>query len=371
MAEESNLVHALEVARASGLWQQVIGVMQGLRLLYPYTGRWATWARLVDQLTPELVDPITDGPLPGREHQWGEFTAYRVGLAERGRDWPTAIRLLQGRVAFDRQRAELVLAVDPANLDIDQRYRIRTLAVSTHELGELLREQQQPECETAYIEALELVQRIGDEQAEATTAHNLASAYLDVPQLRNLDQAERWERHALNHYHPADKLGPARSMNQLSSIHAARFDEAQATGRSKAELLGHLNAALDVSQQALDSCAPDAVSDLAKIHTQLGAVYRRAGDVDTAMKHYRESIRYDEAAGNRLNAAQTRKNTAVLLATNLRTDEALLWAQAALAGFQEGGPDSEIARAKELIALIQHLAATIERAKASSKPPLT
>jgi hypothetical protein len=43
--------------------------MQGLRVLYEHTGRAVEWRRLVEELIPELTDPATGGPLPGREEQ--------------------------------------------------------------------------------------------------------------------------------------------------------------------------------------------------------------------------------------------------------------------------------------------------------------
>ena len=43
-AEEANLRYARQLAQAHGWWRQVISTMQGLRILYDYTGRGAEWA---------------------------------------------------------------------------------------------------------------------------------------------------------------------------------------------------------------------------------------------------------------------------------------------------------------------------------------
>ena len=81
MAEEDNLLAAWRLARQCGWWRGVISAMQGLRTLYVETGRGSAWRRLVKAATPNFVDPRTDLPLPGREHEWSVFTAYRVTLA--------------------------------------------------------------------------------------------------------------------------------------------------------------------------------------------------------------------------------------------------------------------------------------------------
>ncbi len=83
-AEEANLRHALDLARAAGLWDAAAGCLQGLRVLYERTGRDGEWARLVAAVTPDFTDPATGGPLPGREEQWSIVTEL-PGAARAGR----------------------------------------------------------------------------------------------------------------------------------------------------------------------------------------------------------------------------------------------------------------------------------------------
>ena len=144
--EEANLLHAWELARANGWGNQIIGTMQALHMLYQHTGRWETWARLVELATPNLVDLDTDHPLPGREGQWRLITTYRVVLAEQAHDWPTAERLQRLLVDWDRNQAATALTADPAALEPHRRNRIHTLAAALDTLGEQLREQRDPDC---------------------------------------------------------------------------------------------------------------------------------------------------------------------------------------------------------------------------------
>jgi hypothetical protein len=113
--EEANLLQARWLARDHRWWDQVIGAMQGLHALYKHTGRNLEWARLVEELVPDLVDPATHGPRPGLEDHWGMVNDYRVQLAQdQQRDYATAERLQRAQVAWARERAATALATPGA-----------------------------------------------------------------------------------------------------------------------------------------------------------------------------------------------------------------------------------------------------------------
>jgi hypothetical protein len=114
----------------------LISAMQGLRVLYDHTGRRGEWARLVEEILPDFVDPASDGPRPGREADWSLVTEYRVRLAQEARQWAAAERLQRLRVDWDRQRAAAALARPAAELGGGERHAIRTLAVSLDDLGQ-------------------------------------------------------------------------------------------------------------------------------------------------------------------------------------------------------------------------------------------
>jgi tetratricopeptide (TPR) repeat protein len=358
-AEEANLLQARRLARAHGWWDQVMGAMQGLGALYEHTGRREEWARLVYELIPDLVDPATDRPLPGREEQWSAFTGYRVRLARRQRDWAAAERLQRVDVAWDRERAAPALAIPPENLDAEQRNQIRTLAASLGELGEVLRLQKHAGCVEAYAEALELARRIGDRQLGATAAYDLGNAYKDLPGLRDLDVAGRWAQASLDLHDEADRLSLARSRDLLGAVHYERFLEARAAGRPAAEQAVHLTAAANAYHHAIVLFPADAVSDLAVTHNDLGRVYADAGQIDTAVGHWQQSIRYKETAGNRYGAATTRGNIALARLRQGQVGEALQWYQAALGDYETYGERAaaDIKETREIIARIEQVLA--------------
>ena len=134
-----------------------------------------------------------------------------------------------------------------------------------------------------------------------------------------------------------------------------RFLEARAGNKPEEELLRHLNDAVGFYHQALDMSPSNAIDQLAVKHNQLGLIYNDAGDLDRALPHYREAIRYHEGAGNLYAAAQTRFNVAVALAQAGRLADAREYACAALRNYQTYGDRAaaEIQETQELIADIE------------------
>jgi tetratricopeptide (TPR) repeat protein len=365
VAEEANLLHARRLARTYGWWDQIIGPMQGLRILYQHTARTAEWARLVDELVPDLVDPANDGPRPGREQQWRPLTEYRARLALETRDFSAAERLQQALVEDARTRAASALATALEALTKEQRFlQIRSLAVAIEGLGHIQREQGQPGCVASYQEALELYQRIGDRQGQAIVANNLAQSYIHVPALRNLEAAKTWAQQSLNLFNKNDSLSRSKCFHLLAGIAYERFQDAREAGAPGAELLGYLRAARQAAHQALDLTPPEAIRNLANRHGLLGGIYSEYADrraLQAGMDHLQEALRIYEATGDRYEAAGVRFNVAVALSRDAgRLDEARLWAQAALRDFESFGHVAED-RAEQARRFLNGIEADIEQ----------
>jgi tetratricopeptide (TPR) repeat protein len=343
-AEEPNLLHARALATQNGWWLEVIVAMQGLRILYDHTGRGAEWARLVGEIVPEFVDLATEGPLAGREDVWGVVTGYRVKLAREARRWDEAERLHRICVEWDRRRAR----------DKDRR-SIRTLAVSLLDLGQIWREMGRSECVGATRESFELALGAQDRSTAGRSAFNLGNAYLTVPALRDLDEAERWYRKSLDLRVKGDRMSTAMSLGQMGLVAYERFREALASKKPEAELRRHLNDALRWYREALEMTPTDAVGQLAAAHNGLGIIYNIAGDLDRALDHYRESIRLQEAQGNLYGAAEARRNVAITLEGAGRFADARQYAEAALLGFQTYGAGAAD-RVQDTLALISRIA---------------
>ncbi|WP_295440815.1 tetratricopeptide repeat protein [uncultured Thiodictyon sp.] len=359
-AEEANLLQAWRLARRHGLWHRVIGPMQGLRQLYGHTGRRAEWAALVAAVLPDLVAD-DGGPRPGREDQWGLATDYRVRLAEEDRDWAGAERLQRRAVDWHRERAEPLLARPAAGLDGDDRNRLRTMAASLHELGEIRRGQEHPDCVAAYEEALALLERIGETAQAAICAFNLGHVHTGVrgpggiPALRDLPKAEHWYRRSLALRPEGDRQGRARSLAQLGAVAWEQAYEAKAAGDAQ-QVSTRVREALGHYHQALDLLPADAVNSLSVAHNQLGMIYKNIGQLDQALPHYQQAIRLFEGAGDHHHAAAARYNVAIALLQANRHTDALDYARAALQGFQRYGERAQ-RDIDDAQALIRHIQA--------------
>jgi len=170
-----------------------------------------------------------------------------------------------------------------------------------------------------------------------------------------LAQAETWYRRSLELTSERDRLSRGKTLGQLGHVAYERFKEARQAGEPEAVLVEHLNNARQFYQQQLDLTPPDAIDSLAVAHNQLGIIYTNAGQIEQAVAHYREAIRYNEQAGDLYGAAQTRENVAIAYANAGRLADALLFAQAALRNFVQFGPAAAQAAAK-----VQGLIARIE-----------
>jgi len=356
-AEEANLLHVSRLARKHGWCGEVLGAMQGLRSLYDQTGRRAEWAQLVAEILPDFVVATSDGPLPGREDDWSLVTEYRVHLADDSRNWKEAERLQQICVNWDRGRAASALAMVDDTWDASQKNAIRTLGASLHQLGEIRRKLEQPECVGAYEEALKLAQMIADYAGSSACTINLGHAYLSLASLRDLDQAEEWYRRSLELRDERDSQGRARCIGQLGLVAYERFRDAQKAKEPEAELLRHLHAALELHFEALELLPANAIEDLQVINNRIGGIYGSAGDTDRALPHLRAAIRYAEARDNAFGAGQIRYNVATFLARQGRLADAWDYALAALRNYEPFGTG-----AAESIQKTQQLVHEIEQA---------
>jgi len=347
--EQGNLLNARTLARASGRWDDVMGCMQALWIIYDHLGRRNEWMRLVEELADDLVDRPRHGPVPGRDEHWSLFTEYRIRIATERRDLATATRLQQARLSWDRQLAEAALAVPADQLTGEQHYRIQIFAVNEQNFGRILLEQHNPECMSHFLQAFDLYRRADAPTDQGDVAILLGTAHIEVPSVRDLDQAEQWYRCALDLYEQPDRLRRAQATAQLGRVARERFRDSRAAG-AFSEALAHLTSAAALYEDALETLPDDATDVLAAVHNQLGNTYRDGGKPETALAHYQRAIMHQDNAGDRYEAGRARFNVAFMLANDDRMADALLYAQAALRDFEPYG-----ANAADIVAATQQL----------------
>jgi tetratricopeptide (TPR) repeat protein len=353
-AEEDNLVAAWRHALAGNWWHSLTSTMQGLSILYNATGRRAAWRRLVQDVVPNFVDLSTDGPLPGLEDDWSLIAGYRVKLARQERNWAEAERLQQMCIDWSRQRVKSALEVTPEMRDSAQQHDIHTLAVAVETLGHIQRDQDSPTCVQSYREAIEYFKSLGATQEDAVCEYNLGHAYLAIPSLRDLDEAERRYQKSFDLRRSGDAFGGAICLGQRGLVAVRRFEDARTAKRPVKELLYHLGEAARLYERALDMLPISAVTERGIIHNSLGNIYLEAGDSDRALHHHQQDIRFCELSGDVFGAGQTRFNVAISLYQIQRFSDARAYAETALANFQEFGVRAvdHIQRTEQLVVLI-------------------
>lgn len=346
-AEEANLLNARVVAARGGRWQEVMGCMHGLRVLYRHVGRSAEWAVLVREL---LAEPVIAGLADDNVNDWRQLLDFQVELARDRRDWDQAEWLIRTVIDRDRDRAANALAADPERLTHVERDSLRWLAAGLVAVGHIIRERRSPDCLSYYHEAAELYRRVGDTHEERGMASNLGDAYVGVPDIRDLSEAERCYWVHLQSLENHDRLGHAKVIAQLGRVAHERFLDGRRADRPKAELLHHLKEAADATSEAVGLTPPEARNVHAFLCDALGVITADAGMVDVALTHYREALRvYDDTDGYQ--AGRTRLNVARTLAQGDRIHDALMYTRTAVRDFESEGAANilEIEEARRLI----------------------
>jgi len=338
-----------------------------LRTLYQNTSRAAAWRRLVEGVVPSLIDPINDGPLPGREESWSLATEYRVEIALSDRLFSEAERLQRQAIDWNRKRAEPALASSVEPLDDGQRHRIRSLAIGIERLGSIQLGQENADCVRQFEDARDFYKMIADRQgqAEAVLVFNIGKAYLILPSIRSLDRAADLFEESRELHAEIDHHGRAHCWGALGRVAGERFLEARMAKQSTDHLLKHINAAASSYHKALDLLPETASSDRGITHNQLGNIYGNAGDIDLSLSHHQQAIRYAEAEGDIFGAGQIRVNVAITLAKTVRLPDARAYAEAAISNFATFGDRAAAAEMQHA----QELLDTINQAIADQENP--
>lgn len=374
--EEPNLLRARQLAQSSGWWRDIIGPMQGLRALYSETGRWAEWMRLVNEIIPQFCDPVTDGPLPGRERQWSLVMGYRVELARLvTHRLDEAERLQLIRVDWGRRRTAPLLISPINSLQQEEQRAIRSFAVAVEDLGQTQRDLDKRECFQSFNEAIQLYRHINDQAAEAVVSISLAHAYLDFD---DPDQCQTWITHSLTLLDENDRLMRGTCYTFLGISYLEKYTiEGQKVREGKRphdlqvdeELVSYIEKAEESCLVGLQLLPQEAANQLADIHTTLGRIYGTGASSlklpnggsdfrNLAIKHFQEAIRYKEEVGGSLDAAKLRISIGALLFTSGRLNDAQLYMQSALSTFESFRDQAETQRQLALQLLQQ-----IEEAK--------
>ncbi|MCB1019404.1 MAG: hypothetical protein KDC27_05715, partial [Acidobacteria bacterium] len=147
-----------------------------------------------------------------------------------------------------------------------------------------------------------------------------------------------------------------RFLAALGQVSWERFRAARQSERPESELIRHLADSRQYYQRAIEHDASSDYESLAKHNLQYGHASYSMGDIDRALPHYREAIRYDQLRRNTFGAAKTRFNLSIALRDVGRLGESRKYAVAAFGELQRiDGPVSEdlFERARKLVMNIE------------------
>lgn len=330
---EPNLRRALSFARRHARWYDAMNLMRGLRLLMTHRGRRAEFARLIEEVQGDFIDPTSGMPLPGREDFWIALQRFRVDVLKDAHRLQEA-ELLQrqvvtrGRECY-RNRGES--KKDEEQSQAAMASCLRELAIIQKELG-------LKECIRNFEEALEIAQRIADSRAELDVAYQMAGAYLE-PGFEDTDQAEYWLTYALDLTPPGDRIGRGMVLSGLGALAYRRMND---HASSEADRLQFLRDSVRNFELALQVLPPEEVDGRAACHANLGLAYFGiGGDLTRAMASFQAALALEEASSNHHQAGITRLNLARVLGAANDPKRSRLFAEAALRTFASLAPDAE------------------------------
>lgn len=283
---------------------------------------------------------------------WSIVINYRVKLAILSRQWDEALRLQKIAYDWHREKAGPALVVDRHEIDESARNDIRNYIVSIYYLARIQRETGDLGCIQSYKEAIEISEGCGFVPEAAGISMSLSNAYMDLTQIRDLDQAEYWCRRGLELYEESDGLCRGKCLYSLGDVAVERFIESLKTGRLEGK---HLKAARELYNQSMSVLPLNASNELSAVHNALGNVCRYTGLFDEAHGQFLEAIRYKDEIGNIYEMAQALRNAAFNLQDAGRLFDALEYARSAQEKFEACGPTGakEVQETQNLITKLE------------------
>jgi tetratricopeptide (TPR) repeat protein len=316
-------------------------------MIYERTTRDSELVRLADELGPLLVDPTTGLPPSEVEQDFLKITEIRVRAARRARNFDEAERLIRLSLKVSERRAEATRALPEAKRN---RNAFRSLGVDYGQLGLVLYEERRPDCVEYFRKALEVADEIGDSSNTARVAGNLANVYLQIPSLRDLDEADKWLSVAIEHYE-GDAVGQSKCYGQRALLKIGQVMES--SGENSPENIERMEQAADALNKAFRLLPKDATRELVGLHEYAGMFYQLAGATDEAVSHYIQSLKVAEETGQQDGIGMLRIKVAETLAAAGRFSDAALFAEQAIQDAVKTGMPDQARGAEQLLAAIR------------------
>ncbi len=339
--EEANLRQALVFADRFRWRGDLINLLAALCPVYLKSRRYATWMRLLEQVSRHFIHPDTHQPVSRKDQLIKEFIPYLVEVATKREQLSQAARWQAIMVIWDRQQSQTG-EITKSRRSVSTSH---DLAESLAKLGAIYRQIGSPKAIESYMEAFQIAVTTGERSLASYYACKIAEAYVAIPVVQDLDQAESWTQKSLDLLGEQDDLLRSRSIALRGAVSYERFLKARKTNQPQAEQVSFLNQALSFYFEALELIPENDLPEQSSLNETIGLLYLQSqGLLETAIEFYNEAIEQKEQSGDVFGAAQARYNLAVALflvsANESDFSRSRNYAEAALRGFEVLGVDA-------------------------------
>ncbi len=368
IADEQNVLHALRLARAHAWWEEVIGLLRVINKVYSETGRKMEYVRVLEDVVPDFLDPITSDPRPGMEDWWFEFAAVRARDIRLGKDGALKAEHIYLRLmAYARLEVGKAPAPVTGKPEGKSRVALSNLGTVLQNYGIMQWLDADPKCIRSLQESLDISELLEERDGIESAAMHLGHAYVDFPEIRDLVKAEQFYQRILDLATARrDPFAASHALHEIGQIYYHRFVDAKLNEEALLEKLGeetaieHLNmlvnTALNYARKGAE-LIPPTNPFASQIHHLIGNIYDDAGQPDVAIQNYERSIQIADACGDVGGASKGRREVARAYAKTGRLENALAYAEAAMHNLEGGtGLDvasGDMAAAQGLVAAIR------------------
>lgn len=338
-AEEFNLLNALQLAKNYHWNDPLIDLLFALKQLYEYQGREPEWAKLIAMVEPCFADPLTKRPVVGMEDYWSAVMNWQAMIAGKSKNYQVAEELFDQVVAFRRRKAAPVLS-KPKELRTESESSIVFDLHSTlFNFGTILVNAGKPPGIDLLSETFDLLLELGNEGGAADCAFSIGQAYMLIGELYDLDKAELWLRKAIELGDARDSQRHAMRLHELGNVWYARFVRLRDSGETRIEILEDMaGKAARFAYEALELLPEAPTHQLMLIHHLLGNIWDDTGNIDRALKHYRQAILIGDTRGEWYDGALLCREVARCFFKADRLQDALEYANESLRKLQKVGP---------------------------------
>lgn len=336
---DASLASAWEMSCREGWWHYANNILSA-RCMYAFeTSQDAMLQRLLDGAASVLVDPSSNGAIPGREDGWEIWMSFDVRALRRQENWQAADKLLADVVKVRRERVASALRdgrVEPWSPE--ERSRVALLAGELYQQGVVKLGLRDSACVAILNEAAELARRANDPglAAKVDTVKVKASLLAGAPP----DSVPPELQQAMSSPNRTTAATACMTLGEMKLELLTRLlaDNPVGTDALMGQARDILLAAKRAFQKALDLLPPHLEEQAAEANLQLGEIELQLFDWTAAQTSFANALQIFERIHRPAEAAAARASLALAMRANNRLDQAVIYAKAALQYYEKFDP---------------------------------